>query len=170
MSMPLELARELARQGEKRLDALMSLATAADLRATTLCGLFGATSVAAGAAVLTYLSSQNAAPELIWGGTVGSVGLFVAALVASIAGAPRDFYISGGSPDRLRSWAWIDGAWCSETAMLEATALRYADTIAKNAKILEEGSARVKASLIIAGSSPLLALLTYLAVHFPCST
>jgi hypothetical protein len=48
---PLELAREIARQGETRLMAVMGLATAADARATTLCGIFGAGSIGLGAAV-----------------------------------------------------------------------------------------------------------------------
>lgn len=57
--MPLELARELSRQGQKRLDALISLATAADLRAATLCGIFGASAVAAGSFWFVFEKLSN---------------------------------------------------------------------------------------------------------------
>jgi hypothetical protein len=55
--MPVELAREIARQGETRLAAIMSLATAADLRATTLTGIFGGASVAFIVAVLASFAT-----------------------------------------------------------------------------------------------------------------
>ena len=55
--MPLALAREIERQGEVRLKALMELGTAADLRATTLSGIFGAAAIGSGAAALANLAS-----------------------------------------------------------------------------------------------------------------
>jgi hypothetical protein len=135
----LELAREIARQGEARLAAIMSLATAADLRATTLCGIFGTSSVA-----LT---------GLILGGAVGAAGLFMAAFIAANAGAPRDLFIAGGNPDFLREWSWDAGKWRTEVEMLDATANRYAASIAANRDLLELGSKRVIAALWVAGAS-----------------
>jgi hypothetical protein len=152
--MPVELAREIARQGEVRLTAIMSLATAADLRATTLCGIFGTSSVAIAAAVLAGIASDYPLIRLILGGVVVSAGLFMAAIIVAHAGAPRDLFIGGGNPDILREWSWDDGKWRNEVEMLDATASRYAASIAANRKLLELGSRRVRAALWVACTSP----------------
>jgi hypothetical protein len=133
-AMPLQLAREIARQGEARLTALVNLGTAADLRATTLCGIFGASAVAIGAAVLAGIASGHSIPALIAGGTIVSTGLFLAAIIVAHAGAPQDFYVAGGNPDVLRQWSWDTDKWRSETEMLDATADRYARSIAANSQ------------------------------------
>jgi hypothetical protein len=74
--MPIALAQEIARQGEARLAAIMALATAADLRATTLCGFFGASSVAAAAAVLASIASGHGSLSLSLAGGIVAFGLF----------------------------------------------------------------------------------------------
>jgi hypothetical protein len=158
--MPLGLAREIARQGEARLTAITSLATAADLRATTLCGIFGAASVAVTAAVLASISA-NRPINLILAGAVVSLGLFGAALIAAHAGAPRDFFVGGGNPDILREWSWDGYKWRSEVEMLDATACRYAASIGANRKLLELSSRRVIAALCVAGSSLPIALIAF---------
>jgi hypothetical protein len=161
-SIPTELAREIARQGEARLEALMNLGIAADQRATALCGIFGASSIATVAAVLAYLSSsEHALWQLIWAGVVLALGLFVAALVAGFAGAPRDFYVAGGSPDILLEWSQTNGAWRDEAQMLEATASRYARHISANRLSLHKGARLVTHALTLAGVSPVLAVAAY---------
>lgn len=162
-AMPLGLAQEISKQGEARLIALMNLATAADLRATTLCGIFGASAVASGAAVLAYYSSQNPLSNLIWAGSVTSILLFIAAIIAAIAGAPRDFFIAGGNPDSLREWAWNNNKWRDEIEMFDATAQRYADSIKKNREFLESGSTRIIWSLWVAAAAPILGTIFYFA-------
>jgi len=160
--MPVELAREIARQGETRLTAITSLATAADLRATTLCGIFGASSVAVAAAVLAGISAGRSV-NMILAGAIVSFGLFRAALIVAHAGAPRNFFIGGGNPDILREWSWDHGKWRTEGEMLDATACRYAASIAANRTLLELGSRRVTASLCVAGSSLPIGLAAFFA-------
>ncbi|MGH6840092.1 MAG: hypothetical protein ACREDT_15145 [Methylocella sp.] len=162
--MPVEIAREIARQGDVRLSAMMSLATAADLRATTLCGIFGASSVAVGAAVLTDIASEHPMTRAIIGGAILAIGLFLAAFTAAFAGAPRDFYVGGGSPDSLRDWCWANGKWRDETEMLDATGNRYAQSIAKNGELLEMGSKLVRRALWIAFASPVVGALAFFVV------
>jgi hypothetical protein len=58
-SIPLEIATELARQGEVRLGAILTIAIAADSRANTLCGTLGAAGIAVGAAVLAEATSEH---------------------------------------------------------------------------------------------------------------
>ncbi|HXQ53375.1 MAG TPA: hypothetical protein VN802_19945 [Stellaceae bacterium] len=159
--LPVDLAREIARQGEVRLAAIMALATAADLRATTLCGIFGTAAVGTGAAVLVDLASEHPSTALIVAGTVTAIGIFVAALIAAISGAPRDFYIAGGNPDMLREWSWTGRSWRSETEMLDGTAARQAQSIAADKAILRSGSRRVAAALWIAFAAPLFGVLAY---------
>src|SRR5438046_1061556 len=116
--MPLELAREIARQGEIRLAAISSLAAAADSRATTLCGIFVASSVAIAGAVLANIVSDHPALRLILAGAIVSIGLFMAAGIIAHALAPRDFFIAGGNPDILRQWSWDIDKWRIEAEML----------------------------------------------------
>jgi hypothetical protein len=164
-SMPVELAREIARQGDVRLSALMNLATAADLRATTICGIFGAGSIGIAAAVLAVWASDHRSAALIVSGVILSIGLYAAAILAAIAGAPREFYIGGGSPDILREWSWIGHGWRNETEMLDATAVRYARSIASNSAILEMNTWRMKAALCVAVMSPVISIAAFFVVY-----
>lgn len=161
-----ELAREIARQGEARLAALASLGTASDLRATTLCGIFGAGAVAIGASVLAgIISSHPPAFPLVVSGALAAVGLFLAAIIVGYAAAPRDFYIAGGNPDALRDWSWQGTKWCNEVEMLDATAQRYACSIATNRENLERGSRRVRLALWVGFASPTLGAAVFSAMH-----
>lgn len=159
--MSLELAREIARQGDKRLDAILSIATAADLRATTLCGIFGAASVGVGAAVLGTLTSAAPPAALIAAGAATGFFLFIASVLAALAGVPRNFFIAGGDPDTLREWSWDKHQWRNETQMLDATAQRQAESIQKDRKILENGTAFIRWAIFFGLASPLAGVASY---------
>ena len=108
---------------------------------------------------------------LIVSGAVVAAGLFVAAIIVGYAAAPRDFYIAGGNPDALRDWSWQGTGWCSEVEMLDATAQRYARSIAENRENLERGSRRVRLALLVGCAAPTLGvavspLCTSLERHF----
>lgn len=160
-AMPPEIAREIARQADARLMAVMALATAADARATMLCGIFGAGSVGLGAAVLGYLGTEHFASRLVASGAVTAILLFAAAVIAAFAGAPRDFWLAGGKPQALRDWAWNGTQWRSETELLDGTAQRLAVALERDRRLLERESHLVIISLWVAASSVLLGLLTY---------
>jgi hypothetical protein len=164
--MPVDLAREIARQAETRLMAIMALATAADARATMLCGIFGAASVGLGAAVLTYLGTDHPAARLIASGTVTAVLFLAAAIIAAFAGAPRDFWLAGGMPKALRDWAWEGTRWRSEAEMLDGTAQRLADAIDLDRRLLERESRLVNSSLWVAAAAVILGLTAYFLI--PC--
>lgn len=159
---PTELAREIVRQGEARLEAIMGLSTAAVARATTLCGIFGAASVALGAAVLAYLGVENHAAGLVLGGAVTAVMLFVASALAALSGAARNFYIKGGRPAQLLEWAWDAERerWWSEGALLKAIGDRLTKAIDVNGQLLERESRLVNWSLRIGLASVLFGALT----------
>src|SRR5689334_21835882 len=98
---PVELAKEIARQGELRLAAITSMASAADGRATTCCGFFVAASIALAGAVLTHAVSGHPVLGLILAGSSVSIGMFISAIIFFKAIIPQDFFISGGNPDIL---------------------------------------------------------------------
>jgi hypothetical protein len=166
LSIPTELAREIARQGEIRLIAIASLGAAADSRATTLCGIFVASSAATAGVVLANLVSNHPVLSLIVAGAVISLGLFMAAMIVAHALAPRDFFIAAGNPEILREWSWDNNGWRTEAQMLDATGCRYAQSIADDQRLLKIGSRRVKAALWVACASLPIAISAFIAAIF----
>jgi hypothetical protein len=164
--MPLELAREIARQAETRLMAIMALATAADARATMLCGIFGAGSVGLGAAVLAYMGTEKPIWRFIAAAAATAVLLLVASIIAAFAGAPRDFWLAGGTPNILRPYAWKNTEWRSEAEMLDGFAQRLAESIERDCQLLEQESCRVRFSLWFALAAVLSGPVVYYL--FPC--
>jgi hypothetical protein len=145
----------------------MALGTAADARAATFFGIFGAAGVAVGAAVLAYLGTDHHATRLVAAGAVTTVLLLGASVLAGYAGAPRDFWIAGGQPDELRDWAWNGTGWRDEAEILDGTAQRYAKTIELDRQILALESLRVRASMWVAGAAVAGGLVVYwLFPHF----
>lgn len=163
---PVELAREIVREGEARLETTLALSTAAVARATTLCGIFCAASVALGAAVLAYLDVPSHFPGLVWAGTVTTVLLFVASALSAFAGAAREFWIKGAKPDELLKWAWDGegGIWRSEAEMLKVAGDRLTKAIEGNRQLLKREGRYVNWSLWTALGSVVLGALTYLAL------
>ncbi|MGH7082975.1 MAG: hypothetical protein ACREFV_10960 [Acetobacteraceae bacterium] len=156
-----ELLREIACQGEARLDAALNLATSAELRATTLCGIFGTWAVTLEAAILTYLPSSHDHFALILAGAVAGGGFFIAAIVAGISGAPRHFHVAGGAPDELRTWSWTGANWRTADELLDATGQRYAQSIRTNEKTHRHGSRMIWISLAIGCTSPIIGGILY---------
>lgn len=157
----LELAREIARQGEVRLEAILSLTAIAVARATTLCGIFGGGSIALGAAVLTYLSTGHPSARLIAGGTAASLLLLAASVLAALAGASRSILITGGLPEELRAWSWKGNQWCSEAELLDAFGQRLSNAIERNMWLLARESRLVNWSLRAALTAIAVGLLMY---------
>jgi len=164
---PAELLREIVRQGEARLNAALNLATAADLRATTLCGIFGTSAVTLAAAVLAYLASGHTNSGLVLAGAIAGIDCFIAAMLAGVSARPRDFYVAGGLPDELRNWSWTGTTWRTASELLDATTQRYALSIRNNKTILESNSHFIKLSLLIGLAAPVVGALVYFADWTP---
>jgi len=79
-----------------------------------------------------------------------ATGLLVSSIICAFAGAPRDFRIPGANPARLRDWSWTGSRWRTEAEVLDATAVRYGNSIDEDQKILAEGSRRLHAALLVA--------------------
>jgi hypothetical protein len=100
------------KQAEECLAGTVTLATAADSRATTLTGIFGGAAVAllaAGATVLVAPEHKSYLP-LLAAASIGALFLFVAAILCAYACRPIDFYVSGYEPKPLSKSA-TDLTW-----------------------------------------------------------
>jgi len=164
-SIPVEVAREIMRQGEARLDAMMTLTTSAVARATTLCGIFGGASVALLAALLAYSGTAHASTRLIWSGSITTSLLLIASIVAAVAGASRDFRGAGAIPIRLRDWAkttyGTERRWATEAELLDTLGRQLDNAIAENAELMRCEGYLVNLSLVVALGSLALGLLAY---------
>jgi len=107
--------KELHRQGELCLLGTIQLALAADQRATTLSGIFGAGAVALAAAMAGLVSGEHPNLVLIASAATTAFFLFVGALLCAWSAKPTDFFVGGYEPRYL-------AVSCAD----EVYALRYA--------------------------------------------
>jgi hypothetical protein len=151
-SIPENVARELVRQAEVNLGSILTIALAADARANTYCGIFGAAALTMGGAVSANTIADHPFYELTGPGVIVALGLLVSAVICAFAGSSREFRIPGANA-ALRDWAWTGSQWRTESEILDATIIRYGESIETNRTVLAEGGRRVNAALIIALSS-----------------
>lgn len=98
---PDESVREMHQLAEACLAGTMQLGIAADQRATTMLGIFGAGSVALLAAIATILAATPKNWPFIAGAATAAVLLFIAAALSAWAARPIYFYTGGYEPRRL---------------------------------------------------------------------
>lgn len=161
---PLELAREIERQAELRLESTKDIAAITVARATTVSGIFGAAAVALIAALLAYVGADHPKPRLILAGAVTASLLLIASGLATFASASRRFRAAGSDPVKLRNWCWDAPArrWRSEEQLLDALAQKLAGAIDENRRLLEKEGLLLNISLWVA----LASLLAGIAVFF----
>jgi hypothetical protein len=103
---PDSVVPEFHRLASETLDGTIQIALAADVRATTLAGIFGGASVALLAAIATILAG-NSAPYhiLLLPSFVASFCLFVAATLCAWSSRPIDFFMGGYEPRLIQESA-----------------------------------------------------------------
>jgi hypothetical protein len=140
--------KELVHQGEVCLSDTVRLAIAADARANTLCGIFGAAGVALLAAAAANFASQHGERAFVVATTVaGSLFIFASA-VAAFAARPIDFFAGGDQPRRLAN--------VMETLpQLQHIAADFQMRIDKNRAAMERSAARTMWALYLAGTAVL---------------
>lgn len=131
---PGEMVDEIYRQGETCLEGVLHLATAADQRATTLTGVFGAASAALMAAGATLLAGSHPSAPLIWGSGVAATFFLAAAICCAWAARPAAFFVGGYEP-RLLAPAATDRTW-----MLRCAAEDLQQRIHANRQVLERSA------------------------------
>ncbi len=106
----LDGVQELHRQAETCLSGTIQFGIAADQRATTLTGIFGAGCVALLAAIATVIAGSSPHKAFVGGAATIATLLFVAAMISAMACAPGDFHVGGYEPKRFARSAG-DLAW-----------------------------------------------------------
>jgi hypothetical protein len=148
-------------QAEECLAGTVTLATAADSRATTLTGIFGGGAVALLAASATVL----AAPEheayfpLLTAALVGAIFLFIAAMLSAWACRPIDFFVAGYEP-KLLSQSAADPTWMLRYATNDVQA-----RIDANRKSLAASARQVNWAMRLALFSVLAGIVAFLAAR-----
>jgi hypothetical protein len=125
---------EIHRQGELCLLGTIQLAIAADQKATTLSGVFGAGSVALLAAIATMITGPTYNVAFIVAAGIASVLLFLATLICAMAARPTDFFIAGYEPKRLGQ------SQGDKLTMLRFAAEDIQDRLDKNRMALEKSA------------------------------
>lgn len=140
--------KELVHQGEVCLSDTVRLAIAADSRATTLCGIFGAAGVALLAAAAANFSSQHSERAFIAAALVAGILFIFASAVAAFAARPADFHVGGDQPQRLANVT-------DALSQLRYIAIDFQMRIDKNRAAMELSAARTNRALYLAGSAVL---------------
>lgn len=151
--------REILRQGETYLDGILKVAIAADQRATTLMGIYGAVGVASLVSAATLGTRTQPDLPLIISIIAAALCLLVAGLMCGRAGRPIDFYISGYEPEKIM-----------ESSTEELWLLRYVcddlqRRIDSNKQILKKSSALIFGSFAVAGSAVLVGLILFFVLQ-----
>ena len=154
----LESAQELHRQAEACLSGTVQLAIAADQRATTMVGIFGAGSVALLAAIATVLAASSPHKPFIAGAGTMAAFFFAAALTSAMAAAPTDFHVGGYEPKRFVRSA-SDLLW-----MLRYAVQDMQDRIDLNRAVLERSARLVRVAMAFALAAIPLGVMVFIVL------
>jgi hypothetical protein len=152
-----QMARQIADQGEKFMQAQLQVALAADQRAMTVASVFAAIAAAAIAGSLTYWDKTASAPILV-AGLGGGVWMLIGSGICMWAARTVDFYFPGNHPAQ-----WYDGRREDLAAMLGGEAENYQTRIEANAKRLVENGRMLSLGAKFAVSAPLVAIGVWIA-------
>src|SRR6202051_1359486 len=135
--------KEWVHQGEVCLSDTVRLAIAADARANTLCGIFGAAGVALLAAAAANFASQHGERPFIVAAVVGAVLFIGASALAAYAARRADVFAGGDEPRRLASVT-------DPLSQLRYIASDFQMRIDRNRAAMKRSAARVNLALIVA--------------------
>lgn len=149
--------RELVHQGEICLSDTVRLAIAADARANTLCGIFGAAGVALLAAAAANFSSQHGERAFMTAAIVAALLFICASGLAAFAARPTNFFAGGDQPRRLMSVT-------DPIAQLRYIATDFQMRIDANRVAMERSAARVNSALGVARLAIVSAAVAFIIV------
>lgn len=144
-SVNIEIAREVLRRGEAHLQAMLTVATAADQRAATLCALFTTAAIATFAAVGAAIGMGDAGAPLVYGGLVCGAMLLFAAFWCVRALWPCDFWLAGAHPRLWMTDSCLTGSpaenmlWAAENCQSDID--NNNDALRRSANLVRWGAA-----------------------------
>lgn len=161
MADKLELAKEVQRQSEMRLQAQLTVAIAADQRATRMIGTLMTVSTAVLGAILT-LGPQGAAAIPFYVGGVTALGFLLSAAFCCVQTArPARFHFPGSLPSAWRGQAFLDDP-LDETLTAHAQE-NLENYIAFNTRAMEVSASRLVRGLKIAALAPFAGITAWAA-------
>ena len=107
---PDEALTELQRQAETYLAGTMTIATASDQRAGSLCAMFGGGGVALLVAAASVYTGSRPEMSLVWSTTFVGAWLLIATFMQALAAHTRRFFIPGFDPKYLLP-STADAVW-----------------------------------------------------------
>jgi len=157
----LELARFVLQQGEKRLDAQLQIAIAADQRAMILAGIFVAIATLISGAGIHFLSKNELNLPLGIGFLTTAICLIISSVQCIRAVMPGRYGLAGAQP---KNW-WEDNVEDRPLAeCLRKESDNYQKRIAFNSEVHKRNAAILKRGAILGCLSQLIGLLTAVAV------
>jgi len=156
------LAETVLKQGELKLSSQLTIALAADVRATAFAGVFIALAAAAIGAGATILSISGAHWALISAAFVAAGFLLWSGFLCISVSKPVEFYVVGNQPD---NW-WNDNVDKKPLAECFRTeAANYQARITKNNAILAKNAEKIERALRLGWASPLIAAVVWVLVQ-----
>jgi hypothetical protein len=157
----LEMARQIASQGEKYLQTQVQMAIAADQRAMTLAGLFTAIATAVIAASIAYWDKSGSAPILA-AGVVGGVVMLIGAASCLWSARQIDFYYPGNEPAH-----WYAQRYATLTEAIGGEAENYQHHIEKNDAAIKANGRFLGWGAKIAVAAPIVGLVVWALASCP---
>ncbi len=146
---------EFYRQAEIYLQSTVQIALAADARASTLTGIFGAATVALLVLAANVANKSPIDAPLIASVIVGAVFLIIAAVFCAIAARPVEYFIPGYEPKRLYQAA------SSERHIKLEAASDMQIRIDRNRKTLRSAAMLLSIGRTLAMAAPITAIATF---------
>jgi hypothetical protein len=150
------MARQILDQGELYLQNQVTLAIAADQRATTAASIFSSMAAAVAAAVVA-LWGKPGSEAMIVSGLLGLALIILAAGFAAWAARPTEFNTPGNHPEQ-----WYVGRHANLVSMIGGEAESVQRRIVKNDDILRENQEALRSAFWLAIAAPVFAILPWL--------
>jgi hypothetical protein len=149
--LPGDVQRELLRQGEEQVRAMLQTGLAADQRAATTMSIFGAVGVGLVVASASLAASGDRPGWLLVSAAlVAALALFAGAALGAFAMRPIDFFAVGFDPSEL-----IQSDAIKPDYLLPLLIVRQGERAAANRRKMERAAKAYVAGLILAAAGAL---------------
>jgi hypothetical protein len=158
-NIPSDIAREIARHGELRVNALMTVAIAADQRAMTFASSMAAAATATLAAGIASVAASTLPSNLFLPCMMATLCFWIACVLSAMQARPNLFFPPGNHPKNLYGDAEYLAGPLSQSLGWDAE--NYQEIIEQNEACLKKNGRLMKAAIWIAALAPVAAGATW---------
>lgn len=151
-----EVLVEIQEAAERRLDAQLTTALAADQRALVFAGFAAAAAAALGGTAASLLAGPGGNALLGWLALAAAVGMTMPMAVAIYAARPRQWWLPGGRPD---NWTEDIATAKPRVERLQELAADYDDRIVHNDAIMADNARWLRRAIVLAFATLILSAL-----------